>query len=151
MRIFTKLLKVLRSRSIFDRLRLQVFFFTGSGSSFYKKEGFQPLKNVFNSHSFFLTRKMSSIYKYWFFNSLLSMVELTKRISLRICLFYLRWSRSRTFKPAPASTIKYRLRPAPAPQHWNLLRSQIQSSKQLKLSAVSGSVTRLFFIFILWI
>ena len=48
------------------------------------------------------------------------MWELTKRISLRtsFVLYYLRWSRSRSFKPAPAPTKKYRLRPAPVPQPW---------------------------------
>ena len=60
-------------------------FFTGfgSGSSSYKKEGFQTFKKKFRHHSFFLTRKMSFIFKYLFLNSLLSMWELTKRISLR--------------------------------------------------------------------
>ena len=43
-------------------------FFTGSGSNSYKKEGFQvQLLKFFKKHSFFLTGKISFIYKYLFF------------------------------------------------------------------------------------
>ena len=73
---------VLRSWSIFDRLR--VFFLQASAPAPapIKKKVFKH-KKKFWYHSFFLTRKISFIHKYSFLNSLLSMWELTKRISLR--------------------------------------------------------------------
>ena len=113
-------LTVLWSRFIFDWPRLD----SGSGSSSYKKEGFQPLK-FFKHHSFFLTRKMSFI-SIRFLNCLLSMWELTKRISLRISsvLSKVEPEPEPDLYTSPGSDqkvpVRYWLRPAP--QHCFLTR-----------------------------
>ena len=57
-------------------------FFTGSGS--YKKVGFQPLTFFLNSVPSSLLEKFDLFLSICFLNSLLSMWEQTKRISLRI-------------------------------------------------------------------
>ena len=66
----------LRSQSIFDGLQLRL------GLQLLKKRRLSTITFFFKHHSF-ITRKMSCTYKYWFLNSLLSMWELSKRISLR--------------------------------------------------------------------
>ena len=59
------------------------YFFTGSGSSSYKKEGFQPLKQFLNSTPSSKLEKCHLFISIRFLNSLFSMWELTKRKSLR--------------------------------------------------------------------
>ena len=72
------------------------------------------IKKMFKLHSFFLTRKMSFISKYSFFknNSLLSMWELTKRISLRTS------SVLSKVEPEPDLNTGSDQK-VPAPQHWS--------------------------------
>ena len=72
---------VLLSRSIFDWLRLQVFFSPASAPAPIKRR-LSTIKIFVKHHYFFLTRKMPFI-SIRFLNNLLSMWKLTKRISLR--------------------------------------------------------------------
>ena len=74
---------MVRSRSIFDRLQLRVFFLPAP-TQLLKKIRHSTIKSFVRHYVFFLTRKMSFIYRFRFLNSLLSMWALTKRISLRI-------------------------------------------------------------------